>query len=145
MALLDPASLESLICRMRRHGVASFRVRDGDQELEVQWPASASRAPAEAAPTLVDGEEDAPGGTLHAILSPAVGTYFSSSEPGKAPFVQVGQRVSVGQTICVVESMKLMSEIVSDVAGVIVELPVPNGGSVAAGQVLGLVRLDSER
>ncbi|MFH1467264.1 MAG: biotin/lipoyl-containing protein [Pseudomonadota bacterium] len=145
MALLDPASMESLMSRMRRHGVVSFRVRDGDQELEVHWPAAAPGAVAEHVEVEVEEDWSGTPGTLHAILSPTVGTYFSSSEPGKAPFVQIGQRVMVGQTICVVESMKLMSEIVSDVDGVIQELPVPNGGSVKAGQVLGLVRLDHER
>jgi acetyl-CoA carboxylase biotin carboxyl carrier protein len=145
MALLDPANLDSLMDRMRRQGVASFRVRDGDQELEVHWPVVPARAPSEVGSPVAGHVEAARGDTLHAILSPTVGTYFSSSEPGKAPFVQIGQRVSVGQTICLVESMKLMSEIVSDVDGVIEDLPVPNGGSVQAGQVLGLVRIDGER
>jgi len=144
--LLDPAHLAAVMDMMRRRGVISFRLRSGDQEVEVHWPAppTTPQARAEASEPSEHGSDDAQG-TLHAILSPTVGTYFESSEPGRAPFVRVGDRVTAGQTVCVVESMKLMSEIASDVDGVVVDLPVPNGGSVKAGQLLGLIRLDGER
>ena len=80
--------------------------------------------------------------TLHAVTSPTVGTYFASPEPGKPPFVEVGQRIEAGDVVCVVESMKLMNEIEADASGVVVELPIPNGGSVKAGEVVCLLRLD---
>jgi len=81
--------------------------------------------------------------TLHAVISPTVGTYFASSEPGKPPFVSVGDRVVAGQVVCVVESMKLMNEITAEMDGVVEELPIENGGSVKAGQVVCLLQLDT--
>jgi acetyl-CoA carboxylase biotin carboxyl carrier protein len=70
------------------------------------------------------------------VTSPFVGTFYRSASPETAAFVDVGSSISVGQTLCIVEAMKLMNEIESDVAGTIVEILVDNGVSVEFGQKL---------
>jgi acetyl-CoA carboxylase biotin carboxyl carrier protein len=73
---------------------------------------------------------------LTEITSPMVGTFYRASAPGEEPFVEVGNNVKVGQTICILEAMKLMNEIESELNGEIVEILVENGTPVEFGQVL---------
>ena len=70
------------------------------------------------------------------ITSPMVGTFYRASAPGEDPFVEIGSSISVGQTICILEAMKLMNEIESEFSGVVVEVLVDNGTPVEFGQVL---------
>jgi acetyl-CoA carboxylase biotin carboxyl carrier protein len=70
------------------------------------------------------------------ITSPMVGTFYSAPAPGEAPFAEVGDRLSVGQTVCIIEAMKLMNEIETEVAGEIMEIAVKNGEPVEYGQTL---------
>jgi acetyl-CoA carboxylase biotin carboxyl carrier protein len=72
----------------------------------------------------------------HAVTSPIVGTYYNSSNPESAPFVTVGKAVKKGDVLCILEAMKVMNEIVSDVDGVVVEVCVENGEMVEARQPL---------
>ena len=73
---------------------------------------------------------------LQDITSPMVGTFYRASAPGEDPFVEIGSSISVGQTICILEAMKLMNEIESEFNGVVVEILVDNGTPVEFGQVL---------
>ena len=73
---------------------------------------------------------------LTEITSPMVGTFYRAAAPGEAPFVEVGNNVKVGQTICILEAMKLMNEIESEFDAEIVEILVENGTPVEFGQVL---------
>ncbi len=73
---------------------------------------------------------------LNEIKSPMVGTFYSSSAPGKAPFVKLGDKVKKGQVLCIIEAMKLMNEIESEFDGEIVEICVPNEGVVEYGMPL---------
>jgi acetyl-CoA carboxylase biotin carboxyl carrier protein len=75
------------------------------------------------------------------VKSPIVGTFYGSPSPGSGPFVTPGDRVEKGQVICIVEAMKLMNEIESDVAGEIVKCLVSNGQPIEFGQPLFSVRL----
>ena len=77
---------------------------------------------------------------LHLVKSPIVGTYYESPSPGSPPFVKQGDRVTQGQVLCIVEAMKLMNEIESDVAGEMVKILVSNGQPVEYGQPLFAVR-----
>jgi len=74
------------------------------------------------------------------VKSPIVGTYYESPSPGSPPFVKPGDRVTQGQVLCIVEAMKLMNEIESDVAGEVVKILVSNGQPVEYGQALFAVR-----
>ena len=91
-----------------------------------------SSPPLEPAPSVAPpGSSD-----LLDITSPMVGTFYRASAPGEDPFVEIGSSISVGQTICILEAMKLMNEIESEFNGVVVELLVDNGTPVEFGQVL---------
>ena len=96
-------------------------------------PAVATPVPAPAAAPVV---EAAPEASLHMVKSPIVGTFYESASPGTPPFVAVGDQVEVGQVLCIVEAMKLMNEIESDVAGEIVQRIGVSGQPVEYGQPL---------
>ncbi|CAM2008504.1 acetyl-CoA carboxylase biotin carboxyl carrier protein [Acanthopleuribacter pedis] len=92
--------------------------------------AAVQSAPAPAAPAQDEDEG------LFIVTSPIVGTYYAAPNPGADPFVAIGDRVRVGQTLCIVEAMKLMNEIISDEAGEVVKIYVENGEGVEFGQKL---------
>lgn len=98
-------------------------------------PAAPAAAPAPAAPKAEDP-------TLHKVVSPMVGTFYSSPAPDAAPYVKAGARVEEKTIVCIVEAMKLMNEIEADVRGEIVEVLVENGQLVEYGQPLFLVKVD---
>ena len=77
---------------------------------------------------------------LTEITSPMVGTFYRAAAPGEEPFVEVGNKIKVGQTICILEAMKLMNEIASEFNAEIVEIIVENGTPVEFGQVLKRVK-----
>jgi acetyl-CoA carboxylase biotin carboxyl carrier protein len=77
---------------------------------------------------------------LHTVRSPIVGTFYESPSPGSPPFVKPGDTVEVGQVLCIVEAMKLMNEIESDVAGEVVKKLVTNGQPIEYGQELFAIR-----
>jgi acetyl-CoA carboxylase biotin carboxyl carrier protein len=76
---------------------------------------------------------------LVSVTSPMVGTFYRSSSPTTQPFVQIGDRITVGQTVCIIEAMKLMNDMPSEVAGRVVKVCVDNGSTVEYGQQLFLV------
>ena len=82
----------------------------------------------------------APEENLHAVKSPIVGTFYEAPSPGAPPFVKVGDTVEVGQVLCIVEAMKLLNEIESDVAGEIVKKLATNGQPIEYGQELFAIR-----
>ena len=96
-------------------------------------PAVVAAAPAKPAP---EPEEE----NLHSVKSPIVGTFYESPSPGSPPFVKPGDIVEAGQVLCIVEAMKLMNEIESDVAGEIVKKLVANGQPIEYGQALFAIR-----
>lgn len=93
-------------------------------------------APAAAAPAAPPAPEEG----LHSVKSPIVGTFYEAPSPGAPPFVKVGDSVEVGQVLCIVEAMKLLNEIESDVAGEIVKKLATNGQPIEYGQELFLIR-----
>ena len=92
--------------------------------------------PAEAGGGRREGAVAAPVTSLLEIKSPMVGTFYKSPEPGAEAYVKVGSRVAVGQVVCIIEAMKIMNEIESEVQGVIREILVENAQPVEFGQVL---------
>jgi len=78
----------------------------------------------------------------HAVLSPMVGTFYLSSSPGQKPFVAIGQRVSIGETLCIIEAMKILNQIESDCAGVVRAVLVDDGQPVEFGQPLFVIDTD---
>jgi acetyl-CoA carboxylase biotin carboxyl carrier protein len=96
-------------------------------------PVAAPAAPAKPA-------EPAPEEGLHTVKSPIVGTFYEAPSPGAPPFVKVGDSVELGQVVCIVEAMKLLNEIESDVAGEIVKKLATNGQPIEYGQELFVIR-----
>lgn len=92
------------------------------------------------APPPASPKEPAPEEGLHMVKSPIVGTYYEAPSPGAPPFVKPGDSVEVGQVLCIVEAMKLLNEIESDVAGEIVKKLAGNGQPIEYGQELFAIR-----
>jgi acetyl-CoA carboxylase biotin carboxyl carrier protein len=101
----------------------------------ISGAAPAAQPPGSAAGKQAEAEED-----LHIVKSPIVGTFYEAPSPGSPPFVKVGDVVEVGQLMCIIEAMKLMNEIESDVAGEVVKRLVANSQPVEYGQPLFAVR-----
>jgi acetyl-CoA carboxylase biotin carboxyl carrier protein len=104
-----------------------------------QAPAVVAASPATAAaPAPVAAEvPQAPAG--HAVKSPMVGTFYRSSAPGAKPFVEVGDSIKAGETICIIEAMKILNEIEADKSGVVTQILCENGQAVEYGQPLFIV------
>ncbi len=96
-------------------------------------PAAAPAAPAPQAAEPVAEAADEDG---FEVIAPMVGTFYSSSSPGAAPYVQVGDRVNEGDTLCIIEAMKMMNQIEAEVSGTVKSIRVQNGEPVEYGQVL---------
>ena len=95
-------------------------------------------APPSAEPEVRETASRAPSGTPHLkeIRSPMVGTFYKAPEPGADPYIKAGNRVSPGQTVCIIEAMKIMNEIEAEIAGTVREVLVDDGQPVEFGQVL---------
>ena len=126
--------------RIRRGGEAPAAAPAGPYAPATPAPAGPAPAPSvaavPAAPPPVAAEEAG----LHSVKSPIVGTYYDSPSPGSPPFVKVGDTVEAGQVLCIIEAMKLMNEIESDVAGEVVKKLASNGQPVEYGQALFIVK-----
>lgn len=130
-------------------GMSRLTVRAGEFKVEVEWTVGPVVAPAHGAPAGVvamaapaeapAAEEEAAG---HRITAPLVGTFYRSPEPGADPFVTEGGPIEVGQDVCIVEAMKIMNRVESDVTGIVREILVADGEIVEYGQALMIVDLD---
>jgi acetyl-CoA carboxylase biotin carboxyl carrier protein len=96
----------------------------------LQAPAPAAPAPPGAAPAPAASPAPEPNSGGHLISSPSVGVFWRAPEPGAPPFVEEGTRVEVGQALCIVEIMKLMQQVIADVAGVVTAIHIGNGEQV---------------
>ncbi|OLE86868.1 MAG: acetyl-CoA carboxylase, biotin carboxyl carrier protein [Acidobacteria bacterium 13_1_20CM_2_60_10] len=149
-AVPELQQFEQLFQFMTEHNLEEFEYSRGDLHIRLRRPFSgaavaqprqggtesiAANSPAPAEPLEARGIDD-----LHLIKSPIVGTFYGAPTPGADPFVKVGAHVEVGQALCIIEAMKLMNEIESDVSGEIVRIFVENGQPVEYGQALFGVR-----
>jgi len=155
---LDHEQLRQLLALLGESDIQELRLEGEDFRLEVRRnlpgvaPLTVLQAPAAAVPpagpaaAAVAAPSPAPSAPpppaassrndLQAITAPMVGTFYRSPAPGEPPFVEIGGRVSAGQPVCILEAMKLMNELESDVSGELVEILVENGTPVEFGQVL---------
>jgi acetyl-CoA carboxylase biotin carboxyl carrier protein len=156
---MDLRKLKTLIELVQESGIAELEVTEGEERVRItrhantpmpmmQYaapmmapmavpsaaPVAASAATPVAAAATSAAAPAEPAG--HAVKSPMVGTFYRSATPGAKPFVDVGSTVSVGDTICIIEAMKLMNEIEADKAGVVMSILVDNGQAVEYGQPL---------
>jgi len=147
---VDVNQIQALIKAIEASDVAEVVIEEGDSKVVLRKagaiPATVVAAPAAAAPAAPaapTAEQAAPAAdssarpaTWKSVTSPMVGTYYESPAPGAAAFVQVGTEFAEGQTLCIVEAMKLMNEITAEEAGVIREIAVANGDALEYGSVI---------
>lgn len=146
---MDVKKIESLAKLMKETGLTGLElVEDGQQlrlERQVEVVAAPVAAPAPAAPVPaasgaealgVAHEEPAPVKEGSLVLSPTVGVFYSAPSPDARPFVEVGDQVKKGDTLCIIEAMKLMNEIPAEVDGTVAEICVGNGQVVEFNQPL---------
>lgn len=152
---LDHDQLNQLLALLGESDIQEFKLEGDDFRLEVRRnlagpvPVTMVQAaapapvvlPAAAAPSAPPpAAAAARRNDLLEIRAPMVATFYMAPAPGEAPFVSLGDRIKVGQTVCILEAMKLMNEIEADVAGEVVEILVENGTPVEFDQVLMLVK-----
>ena len=156
---MDLDQLKQILDLVREHELTEFEVEQGGLRLKIRKDASGAFAPLTAASApamslpLPGAPAPAPAAApvplapaaevdieLAVVKSPIVGTFFRSSEPGAAPFVDVGTTVRKGQVLCIIEAMKLMNEIDSEYEGEIVNVYVENGQPVQYGERLFAIR-----
>jgi acetyl-CoA carboxylase biotin carboxyl carrier protein len=145
--MLSQKELEGLLRTLEAEGVSEFEYEDEKVRVRVAFPrgtapAAVASAPVAMAPSpsrpLAAAAEDP---SVVFVTSPFVGTFYSAPSPDAPNFVDPGSSVKKGQTLCIVEAMKLMNEIEADQAGTIVEVLADNGKSVEFGQKLFKMRL----
>ena len=140
---MDLERIEALLKLMREYKVGEIAYEDEGLSVTVTMGGSGApavaMAPVAAAPIAHAAPEVAPAPAAqkgHIVKSPMVGTFYRSAKPGTPAFVEVGTKVKVGQVLCILEAMKLMNELESDVAGTVAEIYLGNASPVQFGQDL---------
>jgi acetyl-CoA carboxylase biotin carboxyl carrier protein len=147
---MDIRKVKKLIELLDESGIAEIEITEGEEAVRISRyatsapvapmpaPAPFAAAPVPQAPAAASAEPAAapPEEDGFLVAAPMVGTFYASSSPGAAPYVQVGDRVSEGDTLCIIEAMKMMNQIEADVSGVIKSIRVQNGEPVEYGQTL---------
>jgi acetyl-CoA carboxylase biotin carboxyl carrier protein len=150
---MDLRKLKKLIDLVQESGIAELEITEGEEKVRINRvgipghpgmmagmqvsapmavaaPTAAAAAPLAAAPAEPEG---------HVVKSPMVGTFYRSSAPGSKPFIEIGQNVNAGETLCIIEAMKLLNEIEADQSGVVKKVLVENGQPVEYGQPLFII------
>ena len=148
---MDLRKLKKLIDLVETSGIAELEVTEGEERVRIAKqvagaapvymnpPAPTISVPAPAAPAAPQAPPESAAETLpagHVVRSPMVGTFYRAPSPGAKTFVEVGQSVAVGDTLCIIEAMKLLNEIESDQGGVVKAILVENGQPVEYGEPL---------
>jgi acetyl-CoA carboxylase biotin carboxyl carrier protein len=150
---MDIRKVKKLIEMLEESSLAEIEIREGEEAIRISRasstaaphvvhmtapaaPAAPAAAAAAAAPTAAPAAA-VPAG--HAVTSPMVGTFYRASSPEAKPFVEVGSQVSIGDTLCIIEAMKMMNEIEADKAGVVKAILKENGQPVEYGEALFII------
>ena len=150
---MDLRKLKTLIDLVQNSGISELEISEGEEKIRIAKHLAAApattvvsmpvAAPPTAAvvpaPTPAAAEPTPAAADGHPVKAPMVGTFYRSSSPDAAPFVEIGQSVKVGDTLCIIEAMKLMNEIEADSAGTVKAILVENGQAVEYGQPLFLI------
>jgi len=146
---MDIRKVKKLIELLDESGIAEIEITEGEESVRIsRYPqgaalapapiavAAAAPAPAVEAAASVTAAATEPDEEGFLITAPMVGTFYAASSPGAAPYVQVGDRVNEGDTLCIIEAMKMMNQIEAEVSGVVKSIRVQNGEPVEYGQTL---------
>jgi acetyl-CoA carboxylase biotin carboxyl carrier protein len=145
---MDLRKLKTLIELVESSGIAELEISEGEERVRITRTAASTQQTYAAAPqpivtsaapqAVIPAAEPAKPAVAegHVVKSPMVGTFYRSASPGSKPFVDVGQTVNSGETLCIIEAMKLLNEIEADQSGIIKAILVENGQPVEFGQPL---------
>jgi acetyl-CoA carboxylase biotin carboxyl carrier protein len=148
---MDLRKLKTLIDLVSESNVSELEITEAEGKVRIvksaptsaAAPVTYSMAPAPVAPAVVPAVEVAPAAPAapvepvgHTVKSPMVGTFYRASSPGAKPFVEIGDTIKEGETICIVEAMKILNEIEADKSGTVTKILVDNGQAVEYGQPL---------
>ncbi len=157
---MDIRKVKKLIELLEESGIAEIEISEGEESVRIsRYPkggaapqapivhytapaaAPAPAAAAPAAPTLQTASPAAPPPARadHTVTAPMVGTFYAAATPGAKPFVEIGSEVNVGDTLCIIEAMKMMNQIESDKSGRVTAILVKNGDPVEFGQPLFII------
>jgi len=148
---MDIRKIKKLIELLDESGVAEIEIKEGEESVRISRqqnvvaaaPAQQMFAPAPAPVAAAPAAEEAPAAEAeisgHKIKSPMVGTFYRSASPGAATFTDVGQTVSEGDTLCIIEAMKILNQIEADKSGTVKAILVENGQPVEFGQPLFII------
>ena len=142
---MDIRKIKKLIEIIEESDIAELEIKEGEESIRISRyssaPAPTAYAPATAtltttAVTAVPAEEKITG---HVVKSPMVGTFYRSASPGTKVFVEVGQSVLAGDTLCIIEAMKILNQIEADTSGIVTQILVENAEPVEYGQPLFII------
>jgi acetyl-CoA carboxylase biotin carboxyl carrier protein len=148
---MDLRKLKKLIDLVEESGISELEITEGEEKVRISrgftqpmhasymMPAQYAPAPALAAPAAPAVAEEAAIPEGHVVRSPMVGTFYRAPSPGAKVFVEIGQSVNSGETLCIIEAMKLLNEIEADQGGVIKAILVENGQPVEYGEPLFII------
>ena len=148
---MDIRKIKKLIELLEESGVAEIEIKEGEESLRISRQSSAPApvanyvappAPAAAPTPAVEAAPAEPVDTTpsgHQVTSPMVGTFYRAPSPGSKAFVEVGDQVSVGDTLCIIEAMKMLNQIEADKAGTVKAILVENAEPVEYGQALFII------
>ena len=149
---MDIRKVKKLIELLEESGIAELEINEGEESVRISRyssapapaPASYTAAPppapaATAPPAAAESSEEDSLPSGHIVKSPMVGTFYSASSPGAKPFVSIGDSVTEGETICIVEAMKILNQIEADASGTIKAVLVENAQPVEYGQPLMII------
>ena len=151
---MDIRKVKKLIELLEESGIAEIEIKEGEEAVRISRMPTGQVvthvAPAIAAPVAAAAPAAAPAAAApaaptrnakeHVVAAPMVGTFYSSASPGAKPFVEIGSEVKEGQVLCIIEAMKMMNEIESEVAGEVVRIHRENGQPVQYGEALFAIR-----
>jgi acetyl-CoA carboxylase biotin carboxyl carrier protein len=150
---MDLRKLKKLIDLVQESGIAELEITEGEEKVRINRvgapghpgmmampQAAVAMAPAPLAAAVAAPVAEAPAEPEgHVVKSPMVGTFYRSSAPGAKPFIEIGQNINAGETLCIIEAMKLLNEIEADQSGVVKKVLVENGQPVEYGQPLFII------
>ncbi len=151
---MDIRKIKKLIELLDESGVAEIEIHEGEESVRISRhgpapammpapenyamiPAAAPAAPAPVAEPPAPAAPEIPSG--HEVKAPMVGTFYSAPSPGSSAFIEVGQHVNKGDTICIIEAMKLLNQIEADVSGIVKSICVENGEPLEYGQTICII------
>jgi|TARA_B110000977_G_scaffold41643_1_gene56154 acetyl-CoA carboxylase biotin carboxyl carrier protein len=148
---MDIRKVKKLIELLEESGISEIEIKEGEESVRIsrngpsmtmpQMQYAPQMAPVAAAPAAapVAVVEAAPEVSGHTVTSPMVGTFYEAPSPGSAPFVEIGKSVKEGDTLCIIEAMKMLNQIEADKSGVVKQMVAENGQPVEFGQPLFII------